>query len=264
MKIKGKTFLLTGGGSGIGRELCLRLVQRGAYVIILDISDDSMQETKRLAGDKENQIGTFRVNLENKDEIFAFHDQLMKSGHVIDGLINNAGIIQPFVSVNDLQIEAAERVVKINFLGMYYLTKALLPHLLSRPEAHIVNISSMGGFIPFPGQTIYSASKAAVKIFTEGLFAELLDTNVRVTLIMPGAVRTNIAGNSGVSVHMADDRASAYQAMPAEKAAEIILQGIEKNKPRVLVGSDARFLDLFYRINPVKAVRYIVSKMKNL
>lgn len=266
MKIVGKTFLVTGGGSGIGRALCLQLVQRGANVLILDLKMDSLEETKRLAGNHGNRIRTYRINLEHKHEVNAFHLELLRSGEVIDGIINNAGIIQPFLTVNELAEETADRLFRINFFGMFYLTKLFLPHLLNRPEAHIVNISSMGGFIPFPGQTVYTASKAAVKTFTEGLYAELLNTNVHVTLVMPGAVNTNIAVNSGVAVPISSQKndKAAYKALPAEKAAEIILNAMEKNKVRVLVGSDARFLDTFYRLAPLGAIRYIVSKMKDL
>lgn len=267
MKIRGKTFLLTGGGSGIGRALCLQLVKQGAAVVILDVKDDGMQQTIQLAGKQGNQITAFRVNLENKDEIIGFHQEFLKSGGAIDGLINNAGIIQPFVPINELSNEIAERIFKINFFGTFYLTKIFLPHMLSRPEAHIVNIASMGGFIPFPGQTIYSAAKAAVKIFTEGLYAELLNTKVHITLVMPGAVNTNISANSEVTLpesHRKNAGSTAYKALSPEKAAQLILSAMEKNKSRVLVGNDARFLDLFYRLTPSGAIRYLVSKMKNL
>lgn len=266
MKIAGKTFLVTGGGNGIGRALCLQLVQRGANVLILDQKADAMEETKHLAGVSGNRIRTYRINLEHKNEIIAFHQDFLKSNEDIDGIINNAGIIQPFVTVNDLAEETADRLFRINFFGLFYLTKLFLPHLLGRPEAHIVNVSSMGGFIPFPGQTVYSASKAAVKTFTEGLYAELLNTNVHVTLVMPGAVNTHIAVNSGVAVPVSSNKNDKvnYKTLSAEKAAEIILNAIERNKVRVLVGSDARFLDAFYRIAPLSAIRYIVSKMKDI
>jgi len=115
----------------------------------------------------------------------------------VDGLINCAGVIQPFVRLHDMDYAAIDRVFDINWHGTLYMTKAFLPLLLARPRAHIVNVSSMGGFIPVPGQTVYGASKAAVKLFTEGLHSELKDTKVHVTCV-PGAVGTNIAANAGV------------------------------------------------------------------
>ena len=115
----------------------------------------------------------------------------------VDGPINNAGIIQPFEPVAQLSDQAMHRVLDVNLMGTINVTRAFLPVLIDRLEAHLANVSSMGGFFPFPGQTIYGASKAAVKLFTEGLYAELLDSQVSVSVIMPGAVATGITQNSG-------------------------------------------------------------------
>ncbi|OMF28233.1 SDR family NAD(P)-dependent oxidoreductase [Paenibacillus sp. FSL H8-0259] len=109
----------------------------------------------------------------------------------VDGIINNAGIIHPFLKVNELEYDKIKLVMDINFYGTLYMVKSFLPYLLKRPVVHIANVSSMGGFLPVPGQTIYGASKAAVKLLTEGLRAELKDTNVKVTLVFPGGVSTN-------------------------------------------------------------------------
>ena len=158
-----------------------------------------------------------------------------------------------------------DRVMKVNFYGTLYMIKALLPHLLTRPEAHIVNISSMGGFLPVPGQTFYGASKAAVKLLTEGLHSELKGTNVGVTVVFPGAVKTNITANSGLKV--TPDAGKENKAMKItlpEDAAEMIIQGMEQNKYRVLVGKDSRFMDLLYRLNPSYAANLIYKKMKSL
>jgi short-subunit dehydrogenase len=125
----------------------------------------------------------------------------------------------------------------------------------------------MGGFIPFPGQTFYSASKAAVKIFTEGLYAELKGTNVGVTVVHPGAINTNIMSNSGVkSTSSGTDKENeaAAKTLPANKAAEIMIKAIEKNKYRVMVGKDARILDTLYRISPKNAVNMITKKMAGM
>lgn len=153
--------------------------------------------------------------------------------------------------------------MNVNFFGTLHLTKAFLPLFLQRPEAHITNISSMGGFLPVPGQTLYGAAKAAVKLLTEGLYAELVDTNVKVTVVFPGAIATNITENSGLGKPKASGN-SKLKPLPADKAAEIILEGIEKNRFRVMVGKDARFLDLFYRFNPKSATHFIQRKMKEL
>ncbi len=117
----------------------------------------------------------------------------------LDGLLNVAGIIQHFVPLADLEVGEIERVMNVNFWGVVHTTQAALPHLLTRPEACVVNVSSMGAFAPVPGQTAYGASKAAVMLLTEGLYAELRGTPVAVTVVFPGAVRTAISENSGVT-----------------------------------------------------------------
>jgi short-subunit dehydrogenase len=183
----------------------------------------------------------------------------------IDGIINNAGIIQPFVKLNELKYEAIERVMNTNFYGALYMTKAFLPYLLQRPEAHIVNISSMGGFLPVPGQTIYGASKAAVKLLTEGLNSELLNTKIGVTVVFPGAMNTNIAQNSGVDISgQMEGRQGSIKMLEPQKAAKIVIDGIEKNKDRILLGQDAQFMDFICRLSPERAARFIYSQMKSL
>src|SRR5215212_10444758 len=200
MKVLNKVMVVTGGGNGMGREVVLNLLSKGARVAAVDINEATLHETRGLAGNKENNLSTHIVDITNKDAVTALSQEVIALHGAVDGLINNAGIIQPFVRVNELDYDAIERVMNVNFYGTLYMTKAFLPHLLTRPEAHIANLSSMGGFLPVPGQSIYGASKAAVKLFTEGLHSELLTTNVRVTVIFPGAIGTNIAANSGVGI----------------------------------------------------------------
>ena len=145
------------------------------------------------------------------------------------------------------------------------LFRSFLPHFLERPEAHIVNVSSMGGFLPVPGQTMYGASKAAMKLFTEGLHSELLDTNVGVTVVFPGAIGTNIAANSGIKVMTGqEDAKSKYKTTSPVKAAAEIIAGIEKKKYRVLIGSDAKMMDFLTRLMPERAARIIYTQMKAL
>jgi len=153
--------------------------------------------------------------------------------------------------------------MNVNFFGTLYMTKTFLPHLLTRPEAHIVNVSSMGGFLPVPGQTIYGASKAAVKLLTEGLHSELTDTNVKVTVVFPGAVNTNITKNSGLNIKpQSSTENRSIKILSPAKAAEIIIHGMENNGYRVLVGSDAKFMDFICRLNPAYAAKFIYNKMK--
>ncbi|HSC87995.1 MAG TPA: SDR family NAD(P)-dependent oxidoreductase, partial [Polyangiaceae bacterium] len=148
MKVRDKVFVVTGGGSGMGRALTIQLVQKGARVAVVDIQEPGMLETAKQAGPE--RVTTHRVNIASRAEVEAFASEVIARHGAVDGLINNAGIIQPFVNVSVLDYEKVERIMNVNFYGTLYMTKSLLPHLLERPEAHIVNVSSMGGFIPFP------------------------------------------------------------------------------------------------------------------
>ena len=267
MRVQNKVIVVTGGGNGMGRELVLNLLSKGASIAAVDINESALLETVELAGNKKDKVSTHLVNITDRDAVTALPEQVISRHGAVDGLINNAGIIQPFVRVNDLDYAAIERVMNVNFYGTLYMTKAFLPYLLKRPEGHITNISSMGGFIPFPGQSLYGASKAAVKLLTEGLHSELLDTSVRVTVVFPGAIGTNIAANSGVGLGPSPENREQQRAIkPLEpsKAAEIIVDGIERNRYRVMVGSDATFLDRFYRLSPERAAHFIFKQMKSL
>jgi short-subunit dehydrogenase len=263
MKVQNKVIVVTGGGDGIGRALVMGLLSRGASVAAVDVRKSALAETLELSGDKKNKLTTHTVNITDKGAVETLPAQIIAQHGVVDGLINDAGIIQPFVRLTDLDYEAIERVMQTNFFGTLYMTKSFLPHLLTRPEAHIVNISSMGGFLPVPGQTLYGASKAAVKLLTEGLNSELLHTNVRVTVVFPGAVDTSIARNSGVTLPM-EDSPGAIKMVAPSKAAQLIIEGIEKNRYRILVGSDAAFMDFIYRTSPGRAARFVFRQMKAL
>lgn len=265
MQVADKIIVITGAGSGIGRELTLQLLKKNANVAGVDIHENALAETQQIAGVGDNRFKGFVLDISDKTKADALPDAVIKHFGAVDGIINNAGIIQKFIHVNDLAIEDITRLMNVNFYGTLYLTKAFLPHFLLRPEAHVVNISSMGGFIPFPGQTIYGAAKAAVKLLTEGLYAELKDTNVRVTVVHPGAIATNITENSGLGKPKTEaNTQQAKMALPAPKAAEIIIKAIEKDKYRVTVGKDATILDILYRISPRMATNFIGKMMKKV
>lgn len=265
MKVQDKIWVVTGAGSGIGRELALQLLAKGGQVAIVDLNPKTIGETLRLATKYSGQVSSHLVNITDRKAVLNLPDEVIRFHGRIDGLINNAGIIQPFVRVNDLDFDQIQRVMDVNFYGTLNMIKAFLPEMLGKHEAHIVNVSSMGGFSPVPGQTVYGASKAAVKLLTEGLYTELKNTNIHVSTVFPGSVATNITANSGVSVpaDMAN-KESDFKPLEASKAASIIIDGIEKNKYRILVGKDARFLDFLSRLAPEKAASYIAKKMKDL
>jgi len=266
MKVQNKVFVVTGGGNGIGRQVVLELVKRGARVAAIDISEPGLQETLIMAGGLSSMISTHILNIRDQKAVEALPDQVIAIHGNVDGLINVAGIIQPFVKVVDLTYEQIDRVMKVNFYGLLYMTKTFLPSLLKRPEAHIVNVSSMGGFLPVPGQTIYGASKAAVKLFTEGLNSELLDTNVRVTVIFPGAIATNISVNSGIMTkeQQASQDMGKFKMTSPEVAGQVILDGVERDAYQVFIGSDSKMMDFLTRLNPKNAAKLIYTQMKSL
>lgn len=266
MKVQNKVIIVTGAGSGLGRELALTLLSRNAKVAALDINAEGLSQTIELASEYKNDIKTYQIDITNKENIEALPNKIINDFSSVDGLINNAGIIQPFVKINNLDYKSIAKVMNINFYGALYMTKTFLPHLLKRPEAHIINVSSMGGFLPVPGQSIYGASKAALKLMTEGMYAELLDTKVRVSVVLPGAMKTNITKNSGIKepINTNNKEANSFQSLPAKDAAKIIVKGIEKNAYRILVGSDAKFMDFLYRLSPKFATNFIYKKMRSL
>ncbi len=265
MKVANKVVLVTGAGSGMGRELTLELVRRGAKVAAVDLRPEGLLETERLAAALGGTVANFTLDVSDAQAVEALPAQVEKALGAVDGVINNAGIIQPFVKVNDLDMADVDRVMNVNFTGPLRLMKAFLPGLLTRPEAHILNVASMGAYAPVPGQSVYGASKAALKLLTEGMRSELMDTNVSVTIAFPGAVATNITANSGIEVPGgASEQESKFKAMPANEAAKIMVDAFEAGKPRVTVGKDATFMDRMSRLTPVGAANLIYKQMKSL
>ena len=266
MKLDGKVMAVTGGGSGIGRQLVLELLSRGARVAAVDIRQEGLDETAGIAsvGDR---LVTLVGDVTDRAGVGALPEKVMDAHGSVDGFISNAGIIQPFVKLNDLDYETIERVINVNLYGTINMVKSFLPHLLERPVAHIANVSSMGGFLPVPGQTIYGAAKAGVKLLTEGLYAELLETNVGVSVIMPGAVATDITANSGVEIPGGIDveaAAESHRTTAPEEAARIILDGIESDDLHIYVGRDSRMMNLLNRAAPRRSTHIIQKQMKEL
>jgi short-subunit dehydrogenase len=269
MKIQNRTFIVTGAGGGIGSALVLGILERGGKVAAIDIKQEALDTTKAKAGEAfANNISLHALNITDRSAVEALPAAVLEEHGSVEGLINCAGIIQPFVKINDLEYDAIDRVMNVNFNGTLFMTKAFLPYLLQCPEAHIVNVSSMGGFLPVPGQSIYGASKAAVKLMTEGLYAELIDTSVHVSVVFPGATATDITKNSNVTTPNNDDSSSAkkmsIKMLQPSQAAQIILNGVEKNKVQIFTGNDSRMMNRLYRINPVSATKLIAKQMRSL
>lgn len=262
VRAQGKVWVVTGGGDGIGRELVLLLLNMGASVAAVDVREDNLAATAAIAN-AGTRLSTHQLDITDRAGTAALVDEVVAAHGCVDGLINNAGIIQPFTPVNDLSYEVIDHVIDVNLMGTINMVKSFLPTLLERPQAHLANVSSMGGFFPFPGQTIYGASKAAVKLLTEGLYAELLDSPVAISLIMPGAVSTNITENSGVTMTEVAG-ASKIPQTPPEKAARIIVEGLAKDRLHIYVGLDSRVMSAAIKIAPKLSTKLVRDQMADL
>lgn len=264
MQVAGKTIVVTGAGSGMGRELTYELVRRGAQVVAVDFREETLHETVAEAKKLGGNVVPFTLDVSDLGSVAALPAKVQAAVGDVDGLINNAGIIQPFVPINELKMEDVHHVMRVNFDGPLALIKAFLPGLLARPEGHILNVSSMGAYAPVPGQSVYGASKAAIKLLTEGLRSELMDTKVGVTVVFPGAIATNISTNSGLAMPASDADASKFKTTSAVVAAKLMVNAIEANSPRLCIGSDAKLMDRLSRLNPVFAANLIYKQMRSL
>jgi short-subunit dehydrogenase len=266
MRVAEKVFVVTGGGNGIGREVVLGLLTRGARVAAVDVSAKGLAETARLAGQREARLTTHVVDITDRAAVEKLPDEVTAAHGQIDGLINVAGIVHRFARIRDLSFEEIERVIAVNLWGVVNMSKVFLPVLLARPQASLVNVSSMGALVPVPGQSAYGASKAAVKLFTEGLYAELRGTRVAVTVVFPGGVGTDIVTNSGVSLAGLNTDADIAKAKvtSAVDAGKQIIEAVQKGSYRVRIGGDARMLDRLSRLMPKRATELVADKMKAL
>ena len=265
MNIRGKVFVVTGGGNGIGRALVLELLSRGARVAAVDMSQLGLSNTVEIAGGQAEFLSAHIVDITEKAAVYSLPDSVMAAHGTVDGVINCAGIIQGFEKFEKTGIEEIQRVVNTNLYGTVFMIKAFFPHLKCRPEACIMNISSMGGLFPVLGQTVYGFSKAAVKLLTEGLYQELQGTNIHVSVVFPGGVNSNIMKNSGVAVNKKLEKLQGMIkiTMPG-KAARVIIDGIERNRSRIFVGMDVKAMNLLYKLSPQGAPRIISSILRRL
>src|SRR6266446_9664779 len=251
---------VTGAASGIGRALAIELAARGCDLALADRDEAGLQAVAaEIAKTHSRKVTVHRVDVGQASEIEAFA-QAAGAGHPgLNILINNAGValLGAFNEVDQAQMEW---LININFWGVVHGTRAFLPHLSLKPEAHIVNLSSLFGIIAPPGQTAYCAAKFAVRGFSESLRHELAMANspVKLSVVHPGGVSTNIVRNSRTGVGVTDnarraqsiDRFDAIAKTTPPIAAQRIITGIEKNQPRILIGNDARFMDLLQRFRP--------------
>ena len=267
--IKGAAVALTGAASGIGRALAFELAAQGADLALADTDEPQLAAlANELRQRHQVSISSHRVDVAQDDEVHRFAKEAIGQHPRLNVLINNAGVsLQGWFE--EMTLAEFEWVMSINFWGVVRGAHYFLPHLQAQPEAHIVNISSLFGLIAPVGQTAYSASKFAVRGFTESLRHELAATSVRVTCVHPGGVATNILRNArAVKAVDAERRAMALKRFAKmakttpEQAAAVIVEGLLRNHPRVLIGDDARFMDRVQRWLPASYWR-VVAYLNN-
>jgi short-subunit dehydrogenase len=258
--IRGAAAAVTGAASGIGRALALELAARGCDLALADRDEAGLQAVAAEIGKAHaRKVTVHRVDVGEPQEIEAFAQAAIAGHPGLNIVINNAGVVL-LGQFNEIDQAQMDWLMNINFWGVVHSTRAFLPQLSRQREAHIVNLSSIFGIIAPPGQTAYAAAKFAVRGFSESLRHELqmAASPVRLSVVHPGGVATNIVRNARSGVGMTDndrrgqvierfDRVA--KTTPAAAALRIIA-GIEKNAPRILIGNDARFMDLLQRFRP--------------
>lgn len=254
---KNSVAVITGAASGIGRALAVRFAQENiAGVAICDVNEQGLNETAEMVEKLGATVSAHLVDTSKLEEIERLKTEVLAKHGRTTHLINNAGV-GLMGTFEQISLEDFEWLMGINFWGVIYGCKVFLPVLKEQESAHIVNISSVFGLIAPPEQTAYCSSKFAVRGFTESLRHELEDTNVRVSSVHPGGIKTNIARNSRVGEKTPEDYKEqgvkffdeVAVTLP-EQAAETIIKGIKSENPRILIGKDAHAINYISRLFP--------------
>jgi len=250
-----KVVVITGAGSGIGRALALNLARKGSLLALSDVDEAGLAETVDLVkGAGAREVRSDRLDVADREAFASYAESVAGQFGRVNVVVNNAGVALAGDLV-DLEWDDIDWILGINLHGVINGTKAFLPHLIASGEGHVVNLSSLFGLVSMPGQSMYNASKYAVRGMTEALREEMLIAGhpVGVTAVHPGGIKTAIARNSRVSSR--EDKSKTAELfdkklarMTPEKAAEIIVKGIETDKARVLVGIDAHAVHWFGKL----------------
>jgi short-subunit dehydrogenase len=267
MTLRDRTAVITGAGNGIGRAIAQSLARRGCHLALADISEPALAETAQLLDGAKIRISRHRLDVADRAAVAALPQTVVSEHGRVDLLFNNAGVA---LSGTFDQISEADFdwLFDINFGAVVRLTRAFLPHLKASDDARIVNMSSLFGLISPPRQTAYSASKFAVRGFSNALRFELAGTNVGVTVVHPGGVATKIAenarrhaGTTNAEVEQQLELARRVLTMSPSKAGEIILRAVERRTPRVVIGGRAKMMALLERLAPVSYWKILGSLM---
>lgn len=268
MRLDGRTAVITGGAGGIGRAIALSLARRACNLALADVNEIGMGETAELVRGSGIRVSRHRLDVADRAAVAEFPDIVAAEHGGVDLLINNAGVAVggTFEQVSD---EDFEWLFEVNFWGVVRMTRAFLPLLRASEDARVVNLSSVYGLVAPPEQAAYSASKFAVRGFSEALRHELEGTGIGVSVVHPGGVATSIAENARVPAGTSEDeivrRRAKYRKLlrlPPEIAGETIVRGIERREARILVGSDAKTISLIARLLPVSYWKVLTLRLR--
>lgn len=258
MNVGGRVAVVTGAASGIGRAISLALAQRGCHLALVDKDPAGLEETAAAVRQLKVHASCHLLDVTDKPMVAQLPEQVMASHGRIDILVNNAGVA---LGGNFEQVSEADFdfVMEINFHSVVRMTRAFLPHLRGSDDAQLVNLSSLYGLVSPAGQAAYSASKFAVRGFSNALRHELDCTSVAVIVVHPGGVATSIAKNARVPAGVTDEQRQRVQVkiekllrMPPQQAGDIIVRGMERRASRILVGLDAKIVAVLERLMPVR------------
>ena len=249
-----KVAVITGAGSGIGRALAVNLAEKGAKLALSDIDTEGLAETVSQAEALGADVKSDRLNVAEREAVLDYAEAVVAHFGEVHQVYNNAGIAYNG-DVENSEFKDIERIIDVDFWGVVNGTKAFLPHVIASGDGHIINISSLFGLIAVPGQSAYNAAKFAVRGFTEALHQEMLVAKhpVKVTCVHPGGIKTAVARNATVAndqnaqtfAEFFDKRLALHS---PEMAAETIIDGVLKGRARVVIGWEAKALDVLARI----------------
>jgi NAD(P)-dependent dehydrogenase (short-subunit alcohol dehydrogenase family) len=250
----GKVAVVTGAGSGIGQALAVELARAGAKVAISDIDTDGLARTEEQLKVIGAQVKADRLDVADRNAFLAYAEDVKQHFGEVNQIYNNAGV----AFIGDIEIsrfEEFERVMNIDFWGVVNGTKAFLPHLIASGDGHVINISSAFGLFAVASQAAYNSAKFAVRGFTEALYQEMLFAGhpVKVTAVYPGGTDTSFIRNMTAAEELGEvDLVETYGAQmwttSPQRAARVILNAVSKNRARVLIGPDTKYLDFVVRL----------------
>lgn len=269
-----KVAAITGAGSGIGRALARELASRGCHLALADVNAAGLEETRQALASYGVRISTEVVNVAEREQVHAWADKVVAEHGKVNLVFNNAGVAHAG-TVEGSEYEEYEWITNINFWGVVYGTKAFLPHIKASGEGHIVNVSSVFGLFSQPGMSAYNATKFAVRGFTESLRQELDMEGgaVSASCVHPGGIKTNIARTARMNDSLAKvtgQNANAARQQfndqllrtTPDKAAQVIIRGVERGARRILIGADAHAIDVMLRLLPVWYQKVVTVSMR--